>query len=93
MAASVLTNMRVGKALMKLRRSQLSYTDRRVRLINEVMSGIRVVKYNVMEDWLQVEIGRARAEELALLRRQAILNAINRFISECSNGRLGLPRL
>ena len=91
MAASVLTNMRVGKALMKLRRSQLSYTDRRVRLISEVMSGIRVVKYNVMEDWLQVEIGRARAEELALLRRQAILNAINRFISECSNGRLGLP--
>lgn len=43
MGASVLANTLVGKALMKLRRSQLANTDARVRLLSEAMAAIRVV--------------------------------------------------
>jgi len=68
--------MWTGKALMKIRRTQLTNTDKRVRLVSEALSGIRVVKYNVMEDWLAATITEVRQEELVLLRRQAYLNAV-----------------
>ena len=67
-------NEQVGKALMKLRRSQLTNTDNRVRLISEALAGIRVVKYNVMEDWLAATINDVREQELNLLRKQVICN-------------------
>eukprot|EP01052_Picozoa_sp_SAG31_P000604 SAG31_NODE_17_length_35773_cov_25.999271_29_plen_588_part_00 len=81
MIASVVINIQTGKWLMKIRRKQLSCTDRRVRLVSEALSGIRVVKYNVMEAWLSKTITLVRGEELRLLRTQAYLNALNRFMN------------
>lgn len=81
MAASVLINFQTGKRLMQIRRKQLVSTDRRVRLVSEALSGIRVVKYNVMEAWLSKTITQVRDEELRLLRIQAYLNALNRFMN------------
>jgi ABC-type multidrug transport system fused ATPase/permease subunit len=81
MGASVITNFQTGKWLMKVRRRQLANTDKRVQLVSEALSGIRVVKYNVMESWLSASINEVRAEELRLLRTQAYLNALNRFMN------------
>lgn len=42
------------------------------------------VKYDVMETWLATRIDRVREQEVSLLRKQAYLNAANRFINFAS---------
>ena len=67
---------KVAKSLFALRRKQLKFTDERVKLTNEALQGVRVVKMYGWDGALKAKMAKVRKQELAHLRR-------TRFISAC----------
>jgi ATP-binding cassette subfamily C (CFTR/MRP) protein 1 len=67
-------------SLRSSRRQQLRVVDRRVRLITEILGGIRQVKLFAYEDYFGRRILDHREKELARLRRRnrekAVLDTI-----------------
>jgi len=53
--------------------------DRRIRLMNEVLNGIKVIKLYAWEDHFQQDVAAIRQKELVTLRTTAYLNAISAF--------------
>ncbi|KAL8287275.1 hypothetical protein RQP46_003727 [Phenoliferia psychrophenolica] len=56
------------KTMMRCRQTQLKKVDQRVRLIQEVLNGIRVVKLYAYETFFKSKIAEIRAEELISLK-------------------------
>ncbi|KAL8287285.1 hypothetical protein RQP46_003737 [Phenoliferia psychrophenolica] len=63
------------RSLMRSRKGQLQKVDHRVRLIQEVLNGIRVVKLYAYETFFLERITKVRQEELASLRSIGIARA------------------
>eukprot|EP00613_Pedinella_sp_CCMP2098_P078228 CAMPEP_0171937264 /NCGR_PEP_ID=MMETSP0993-20121228/34464_1 /TAXON_ID=483369 /ORGANISM="non described non described, Strain CCMP2098" /LENGTH=1150 /DNA_ID=CAMNT_0012578599 /DNA_START=238 /DNA_END=3686 /DNA_ORIENTATION=+ len=61
----------------KLQKQVMEKSDARVKLVNEVLQGVRVVKYYNWEASFESRLSQARAEEVALIKRLATLNALN----------------
>ena len=59
---------------------QMQQKDRRIRLMNEVLNGIKVIKLYAWEDHFKEDVGDIRQKELVTLRSSAYLNAISAFI-------------
>eukprot|EP00760_Papus_ankaliazontas_P034070 PhM_4_TR6941/c0_g1_i1/m.59297/K05665/ABCC1; ATP-binding cassette, subfamily C (CFTR/MRP), member 1 len=64
-------NSVVYYALASLRIELMQYTDKRVTLMNEMLHGIRVVKFTCLEEHFKNKITDVRRQELILLKRQA----------------------
>jgi len=60
----------------KMRRKVLKYSDARVKMINEILSGIRVIKFYAWEGPFGKEVGRLREQELKALTTLAYTSAI-----------------
>lgn len=60
---SLLTSL-VGKSIVVYQEHLLKCTDERVGLVNEVLQGIRMVKYFAYESLFETKINRARTKEL-----------------------------
>jgi len=58
--------------------------DRRIRLINEVLSGIKVIKLYAWENHFKEEIENIRKKELAILQRIAYCDTIDSFTWKCT---------
>jgi ABC-type multidrug transport system fused ATPase/permease subunit len=54
----------LGKTIIRLQSQLMKSVDARVSLINEVLQGIRLVKFYALEDHFASEIGKARAKEM-----------------------------
>jgi ABC-type multidrug transport system fused ATPase/permease subunit len=65
---------------MKLRFAAQKHTDERVKLINEMLKGIRVVKCYAWEEFMQARTDVIRDKEIRLIRTRSILGA---FLSLC----------
>jgi ABC-type multidrug transport system fused ATPase/permease subunit len=61
----------------KLQRAVMHKSDARVKLVNEVLQGVRVVKYYNWEDSFEKRLADARAEEVKLIKKLARINAFN----------------
>jgi ATP-binding cassette, subfamily C (CFTR/MRP), member 1 len=59
-----------------VRRLKVFTTDRRVKLMNEILNGIRIIKYYAWEAPFIERISKVREEELILLRKIAMIVAI-----------------
>eukprot|EP00051_Salpingoeca_urceolata_P019849 m.293491 g.293491 ORF g.293491 m.293491 type:complete len:1641 (-) comp19492_c0_seq12:32-4954(-) len=64
----------------RLLKTSLKATDERVKLINEVMADMQVVKCYAWEASLQKRILEMRTTELSWLRKSAVLRALNFFL-------------
>eukprot|EP00934_Nitzschia_sp_Nitz4_P008776 Nitzschia sp. Nitz4//scaffold175_size95217//10753//15087//NITZ4_004718-RA/size95217-processed-gene-0.45-mRNA-1//1//CDS//3329538924//8766//frame0 len=64
--------MIVGKMRIKV----LSYSDQRVKMMNEILTGIRVIKFYAWEVPFGKEVGRLRQKELDALTKLAYTAAI-----------------
>ena len=62
---------------MKLRFATQKHTDERVKLINEVLKGIRVVKTYAWEEFMEARISAIRAKEIKMIRTRSILGAFS----------------
>jgi ATP-binding cassette subfamily C (CFTR/MRP) protein 1 len=72
--------MKVGKRIGQNRRSMLKVSDHRVKFMNEILQGIRVIKLYSWEISVCEEINRMRKLELSHVRRINILKALNMVI-------------
>jgi ABC-type multidrug transport system fused ATPase/permease subunit len=62
--------------LNTVRRKKVQSTDVRVKIMNEILSGIRVIKYYAWESAFNKKIGLVRLRELELLKQLAYIAAI-----------------
>ena len=70
------TNIYIVRLLNKLQKVLLRWKDQRSKIINEVLQGIRVVKYFAWETNFMKKIGLIREDELKTLRESSILQAV-----------------
>lgn len=59
-----------------VRRKKTVVTDRRVKLMNEILNGIRVIKYYAWEDAFSDKIEDIRTKELVYLKQSAYIIAV-----------------
>jgi ATP-binding cassette subfamily C (CFTR/MRP) protein 1 len=69
-------NMVVFSIVSSQRRLVLRYSDARVKMMNEILAGIRILKFYAWERPFGQEVGRIRANELAALTKLAYTSAI-----------------
>ncbi|KAL2917396.1 Transporter of the ATP-binding cassette (ABC) [Polyrhizophydium stewartii] len=58
---------RLGKAIGRLQDTMMTATDKRISIINEMLQGIRIVKYFAWESYFAAKVAEARAAELRAL--------------------------
>ncbi|KAG8463488.1 hypothetical protein KFE25_004999 [Diacronema lutheri] len=73
-------NTKVAKMQMSLTKRTMAARDRRVKFTNEVVSGMRILKFFAWEPSFAQAVGRLRDAELAEVRRNAILGAFSTFL-------------
>ncbi|KAM0755919.1 ATP-dependent bile acid permease [Meredithblackwellia eburnea MCA 4105] len=61
--------------MFRARQEQLKVVDQRVRLIQEVLNGIRVIKLYAYETFFKGRISKLRGEELSSLRKIALVRS------------------
>ena len=68
------------KVIAALRGDQMKLTDRRVKLQNEALSGVKILKLNAWEDPTREEVEGVRGEEIKKGEKIANVNAVNMSI-------------
>ncbi|XP_067624098.1 multidrug resistance-associated protein 1 isoform X4 [Eurosta solidaginis] len=63
---------------------QMKYKDERVKLMNEVLSGIKVLKLYAWEPSFENQVLQIREKEIATLKSAAYLNAGTSFLWSCA---------
>ncbi|CAG7784814.1 unnamed protein product [Allacma fusca] len=63
---------------------QMVHKDERVRRLNEIISGIKVLKLYAWEPPFEEQVRLARRKEVWILRKIAILNAVSTLLDVCS---------
>ncbi|XP_012946646.1 multidrug resistance-associated protein 1 [Aplysia californica] len=77
-------NARISVLAKRAQAEQLRVKDERLKIMNEILSGIKVLKLYAWETSFEDRIRSLRGRELKLLRSAAILNIINVFSWLCS---------
>eukprot|EP01065_Artemidia_motanka_P052517 TRINITY_DN9507_c1_g1_i1.p1 TRINITY_DN9507_c1_g1~~TRINITY_DN9507_c1_g1_i1.p1 ORF type:complete len:1265 (+),score=386.40 TRINITY_DN9507_c1_g1_i1:95-3889(+) len=105
--ASIPFNTVVYWALASIRIELLTLTDRRVTLMNEMLQGVRVVKFTCLEEHFKNRVLDVRRQELILLKKQAywhsmasvvlfiipILVSVSTFVTYASMGYILTPAI
>ena len=78
MALSVPMKKHLAKKLEQLRQKVILITDSRVRLINDVLQGIQIIKLYAWEKSFLKQILNVRDKEMTLMTREITLGAVNR---------------
>lgn len=76
MVLLVPVNSLVFSKISKMRRKVLKYSDARVKMINEILAGIRIIKFYAWEQPFGKEVNRLRGKELRALTNLAYTSAI-----------------
>ncbi|XP_052070953.1 multidrug resistance-associated protein 1-like isoform X2 [Mytilus californianus] len=72
-------NAVIAKKSRDLQMKQMGLKDKRIKLMNEVLNGIKVLKLYAWEPSFEKQILDIRNKELVVLRRMAYLNAVVSF--------------
>ena len=59
-----------------VRKAKVEHTDRRVKLMNEILNGIRIIKYYAWENAFRDRVEAVRKTELILLRKISYIIAV-----------------
>jgi ABC-type multidrug transport system fused ATPase/permease subunit len=73
-------NFFLGRRMMRLQRELMEIRDSRSKLTNEVLQGIRVIKFFVWESKFLKQISEVRKNELAMLKKLSMIRATNMLI-------------
>ena len=69
-------NVVVFGSVSKLRRKVLKFSDLRVKMMNEILNGIRIIKFNAWEKPFGKEVGKLRDAEMKALTKLAYVSAV-----------------
>ncbi|XP_067656381.1 multidrug resistance-associated protein 1-like [Haliotis asinina] len=72
-------NFKLSTYLRKLHNKRLTVKDERLKFMNEVLTGIKVLKLYAWEDSFRDRIAAIRSKEVRILQKLAILNSVNTF--------------
>lgn len=73
-------NMYVANKLKDFQLKQMVKKDERVKVMNEVLGGMKVLKLYAWEDSFEAAVNKIRAKELQIIKNSAIVNAYVFFI-------------
>lgn len=73
-------NTKFARLTGKYLQSAMARSDERVRLISEILRGIRVIKFYVWERPFTKRVLSVREQELMQIRKRAMLNAMSNSI-------------
>ncbi|CAG2163514.1 unnamed protein product [Oppiella nova] len=74
-------NSLVGRLFLKIRTKVAALSDNRIRLMNEIIKGMAVIKMYAWEKHFSKLISEARKKEMAKIRGSTLLRALNISIS------------
>ncbi|KAL3269849.1 hypothetical protein HHI36_008907 [Cryptolaemus montrouzieri] len=74
----------IANKVKTLQIKQMKNKDERVKLMNEVLNGIKVLKLYAWEPSFEKQILRIRTKEIAVLKQAAYMNAGTSFIWSCA---------
>lgn len=74
----------IASKVKTLQIKQMKNKDERVKLMNEVLSGIKVLKLYAWEPSFEEQILKIRNKEIKVLKEAAYLNAGTSFIWSCA---------
>ncbi|XP_018907576.2 multidrug resistance-associated protein 1 isoform X5 [Bemisia tabaci] len=77
-------NAVVAAKVKTLQIKQMKYKDERVKLMNEILAGIKVLKLYAWERSFEKQILKIRDKEIKVLKKAAYLNAATSFIWSCA---------
>ncbi|XP_029344396.1 multidrug resistance-associated protein 1 isoform X2 [Acyrthosiphon pisum] len=77
-------NAAVANKLMKLQVKQMTNKDQRLKLMNEILSGIKVLKLYAWEPCFEQKVLDIRGKEINVLRSAVYFNAATSFIWTCA---------
>lgn len=78
------TNGVIANISKKLHMRNMKNKDERVKLMNEILSGIRVLKLYAWEESFEEQVLKIRNRELNVLRKSRYLHAFTSFIMNCT---------
>uniref|UniRef100_A0A8C6SSY5 Uncharacterized protein n=1 Tax=Neogobius melanostomus TaxID=47308 RepID=A0A8C6SSY5_9GOBI len=62
----------------------MKYKDKRLKIMNEVLSGIKILKLYAWEPSFQTQVEDIREEELKVLKKFAYLSSVSTFVMTCA---------
>lgn len=74
----------IANKVKSLQIKQMKNKDERVKLMNEVLSGIKVLKLYAWEPSFEEQVLKIRSKEMNVLKKAAYLNAGTSFIWSCA---------
>ncbi|CAL8118382.1 unnamed protein product [Orchesella dallaii] len=77
-------NAFIAAKARKLQIMQMRKKDLRVKLMNEILSGIKVLKLYAWEPSFENQIMKIRKDEIEILKKAAYLNAVTSFLWTCA---------
>ncbi|CAG5119557.1 unnamed protein product, partial [Candidula unifasciata] len=77
-------NALIAHKIKKYQSEQMLLKDARIKLMNEILSGIKVLKLYAWEESFQDQVLEIRNKELKVLKKAAYLNALTAFFWSCA---------
>uniref|UniRef100_A0A3B3TV55 ABC-type glutathione-S-conjugate transporter n=1 Tax=Poecilia latipinna TaxID=48699 RepID=A0A3B3TV55_9TELE len=68
----------------KIQRENMKSKDKRLKIMNEILNGIKTLKLFAWEPSFQTQVEDIRGEELKVMRKFAYLTSFSTFISNCA---------
>eukprot|EP00005_Dracoamoeba_jomungandri_P014183 CAMPEP_0174262580 /NCGR_PEP_ID=MMETSP0439-20130205/13739_1 /TAXON_ID=0 /ORGANISM="Stereomyxa ramosa, Strain Chinc5" /LENGTH=1412 /DNA_ID=CAMNT_0015347351 /DNA_START=291 /DNA_END=4529 /DNA_ORIENTATION=- len=80
MAVLVPLNIFLARYLGRIQKSMMGHKDKRNKIVNEVLTGIRVIKFFAWEGSFVNRVDNIRSAELVTLRKSAYIRAFSLFL-------------
>ncbi|KAG8225955.1 hypothetical protein J437_LFUL006184, partial [Ladona fulva] len=77
-------NVLIAHLIKNLQISQMKHKDQRVKLMNEILNGIKVLKLYAWEPSFEEQIIKVRNKELKVLKHNTYLNSGTAFVWSCA---------
>lgn len=77
-------NAVVTKNIAALQVQQMKIKDERVKLMNEILSGMKVLKLYAWEPSFEEQVQKIRGKEIKTLKKTVYWNSITEFIWTCA---------
>ncbi|CAL8146547.1 unnamed protein product [Orchesella dallaii] len=77
-------NALIASQTQKLQKQQMLWKDKRTKLMNEILSGMKVIKLYAWEPSFENQVTNIRNEELRVLRKTAYFNSISDLLWTCA---------
>ncbi|KAG7263587.1 hypothetical protein CRUP_035570 [Coryphaenoides rupestris] len=73
-----------GLAVMVLMIENMKFKDQRLKIMNEMLNGMKILKLYAWEPSFQSQVEGYRGQELKIMRKFAYLNSVSTFIFSCA---------